>query len=168
MCDPVSLAVATAAVGTVQAGASFAGANRAADDNLHAANRTNASGFNALELRRTQQDAQHSEDTVTALIEQTAARGRISASASALGSDAGTIAAQSNAADFGTGRALAIGNLNAQNASQDVARAKEDNNTRRVNQISQVRRGSPLSLALGISSAALSGANTYASTGGQF
>lgn len=168
MCDPVSLGIAAAAVGAVGAGASFAGANRAADDNLHAANRTAASSFNALETRRTQQDAQHSEDSVTALIDAAAARGRISASASDFGGDASTITQQVNAADFGTGRVLAIGNLNAQNAAKDIASAKNDNETRRVNQIGAVKGASPLSLALGISSAALSGANTYSSAGGRF
>lgn len=168
MCDPVSIGVATAAVGAASSGLSFAGANRAADDARHGANLTYASTYNATERRRVQQEAQYSEDTVSNIIEATAARGRIAASASSMGLDQASTTQATNAADFAAGRSQSILDLNAQSAAGDIEQARQGANIERTNRLKANPDQSPLVLALGIAKAGLSGAGAYSSAGGKF
>lgn len=158
MCDPVSLASATWAVSQVATVAQYVGGQRRADDQLHAANRTFAQQNNEAALQRTQVDARQSEDSVDALIKAQVAQGRISASAAALGSDAATVAQQSNAADFDIGRGLTLANANADNTRLGIQQGLAVGEQQRQNTIGNIQAPGPLSLALGIVQNNLQGA----------
>jgi hypothetical protein len=115
MCDPVTIAVTTAAVSAASSIMGFEGADAACPtQNANAANATYANSYNALEEQRGQIDAQASENSVSALIDRVKAHGAISASASSMGTGGATSKELANAADFDAGRSLSIENLNSQ------------------------------------------------------
>ncbi len=158
MCDPITIAAVTTAVAQVATTAQYVGGQRRADDQLHAANRTYAQQVNEASTQRTQINARQSEDSVDALIASNAARGRISASAGALGSDAATTAQQANASDFDIGRGLSIATANADNARMGVQQSLQVGDLQRQNTIENIAKPGPLSLVLGIVQNNLQGA----------
>lgn len=168
MCDPVSMAVATTATSAASSYMGFAGQNQAAAANETAANLGYANSINGLNTQATQIDKQQSENTVTALINSVAARGRISAAASSQGMGGSTTAAQENAAEFASGRQLSIEDLNSQQERVQNANQRSGADLQRRSQIASVQPASTLSLVLGVANSALKGANQFSQSGGQF
>lgn len=168
MCDPVSIAVTTAAVSALSTTVGFIGQRQAAKANEQAANVSAAQQHNELGQRAVQVDAQQSENTVNALIERAAGQGAISASASAFNTGVSTTTQRSNAADFALGRSLSIEDLNSENQRQQIGNEHTGVELERVSQINSVQKPGALSLALGIGEAGLKGANAYSNAGGKF
>jgi len=166
MCNPMFLAAASTAIGVVRAGAEYVGGRKLASAQELAVNQTAAEQSNVLARRDVQIGAQASEDRVNAIINAVAAQGRISASASSMGSDAATVAQMSNAEAFKAGRGASIQDLNTQNALAENQQARRNNELERVSKINTIQKPTPLSLVLGIAQAGLQGANTYYATGG--
>lgn len=168
MCDPISLAAATTAVGSASSVLGFAGQNQAAQANKTAANLAYANTGNQVAVRGAQIDQQQSENTVQAMIDRVTAQGRISASASSMGGDAATTARTENAADFASGRSLSLEDVNSQNQRIGNAQTMTNAFYTRQSQENQVLPGNPLSLALGLAKAGLGGASAFGKLGGQF
>lgn len=168
MCDPVSLGIAAATVGSASAIMGFQGANQMSHENANAANLTQAVNYNALAEQGAQVDAQQSENSVSALIERAKAGGAISASASASGSSGATATALANASDNQVGRALSIEDLNSANQRLQIQNQVISGDVQRKNKIASVPAGNPLSLVLGIAKAGLEGSSAYTSAGGKF
>lgn len=148
MCDPVSLAVAAGTVSQAKNVLGFLGGQQAYNANRNAAYSTYGTTYNTLQQQEGQIDAQQSENTTSALIKGIAAQGRISASASSLGGDAASTAAQSGAADFDVGRGLSIQDLNSENQRVQNAAELTGAAIKRDSQINQVAKPSALGLAV--------------------
>lgn len=168
MCDPISLASAGTAVAGGKSILSFLGQNAASAANTRAANLSYANTSNQLAQRSSQIDAQESQNTVQAMIDRVTAQGRISASASSMGSDTATTTREGSAANFSVGRALGIEDTNSQNQRQDVGNQLDNAFYARQTQENQVLPGNPISLALGLGGDAVGGAGDYLKLGGQF
>jgi hypothetical protein len=168
MCDPVTIAVTTAAVSAASSIMGFEGATQQSHQNANAANATYANTYNALEEQRGQIDAQASENSVSALIDRVKAQGAISASASSMGTGGATSKELANAADFDAGRSLSIENLNTQGQRLQVQNQLGAADITRRNKIASMPAPSPLSLVLGLAKAGLQGAGGYEQAGGKF
>jgi hypothetical protein len=168
MCDPVSIAVTTAAVGAASSYMGFQGATQQAHANANAANLQASSTYNALGEQEGQIDAQQSENTVSALIDRAKAQGSISASASSFGTGGSTTTALANAADNEAGRALSVEDLNSQSQRLQVQNQLQGADITRRNKIASMPAPSPLTLVLGMAKAGLQGTSAYTSAGGRF
>lgn len=168
MCDPMSLAIASAATTAASATLSFVGQNEAYRANEAAAVKTYANTYNELGVRNTQIDAQQSENTLEALINRQVLRGRISASASSMGATGDAATIQAAQADNQVGRALSIENLTSDERRVQQGFALNAAGIERQSSINSKQPGSLASLALGFSDAALGGARTYHDLGGTF
>lgn len=168
MCDPVTIALSTAAVAAATTGLSYAGQQQRAASTAQAANLNFANNSNALGAQATQVDEQHSENALSTIIEGAKNAGRISAGASSLSLGASSTAGQENANDVDIGRSLAIGDLNQQNKDLQIGMDVQSAGVARQSQIAQAPPPSLASLVVGLGDAAVKGANTYASVGGKF
>jgi len=161
LCDPVSLTAMTFATGAAKSVLGFIGQNQAAEANKQAANAAFANTSNSLAEQRVQIDRQQSENTVSAMINAAANRGKVSASASSMGADAATTTQLVNAGNFDVGRALSIADTNSESMRIRNSQDLTDANIKRQSQINQVLPQSPLELALNLSGNAISSAGDY-------
>lgn len=168
MCDPVTIAVSALAVSTLTTAVGFVGQNQAADANRKAANMSAANSYNDLGNKGVQIDAQNSENNLSSIINAHAAKGAISASASAFGTGEASTAQLANAADYAAGRSASISQLNANNQRLQLGSDSAGVDIQRQAQIASKQGGSGLSLALGFAGDALGAAGTYHDLGGKF
>lgn len=125
----------------------FLGQGAAYKANVQAAKVGFANSYDIEQTRRVQIDQQESENTVSAMINAAAARGRISASASSMGADAATTTQQINAADVDVGRNLGLEDVNSQNQRIQSAQNLTNASLKEQSQINSVAK--PNLLALG-------------------
>lgn len=168
MCDPLSIALTTAAVSAGSATLGFSAEKQQAAGARAAAGQNFALAYNADADRNVQISAQKSENTVDALIAKAQAQGRISASAGSLGIADATVAAQSNAAGFDIGRQASINDLNSQNQGAEVLRDISGAEASRQAKIKANQGPGYLQLVFGLAKAGLQGAGAYTSAGGSF
>lgn len=169
MCDPVTaLAVVSTATAAASSVASFVGQGQKYGQNEIAANLAYASNQNVDAQKATQVDQQQSQNTLEAAIARAKGLGRVSASASSMGADAASTAADVQGVDFSVGRQLGVENINASNSRLQIANDETGNWFRKQSQINSVEQASPAALGIGLAGDALSGATTYAKLGGRF
>lgn len=161
MCDPVTIGIATAAIGVGQAVSSYVGQNQRAAANTKAANMNYAGQVGAINKQDAQLQQEHSEQSFDTALTQLKAKGDIAASAGDMGLSSGSLVSQVNAAMFGVGRQNAVEQTNFDNQRAQLASSKYNAAVARNNQIAQVPKASTASLVLGIGSAALQGDNAY-------
>jgi hypothetical protein len=166
MCDPVTLAAATFAVTATSSIVGFQGAQQAAKANELAANITAGQSANELGRRATEIDAAQGQNTFNSIVEQAKAQGRISASASDMGTGAAVTQTLQNQSANEIGRAAAVDELNSRNQRLQLGDMRMRSEFDRQSQINSVPTPSPLSLALGIAQAGVSSVDTYTSLGG--
>ncbi len=167
MCDPVTLTAATFAISATSAIVGFQGAQQAADANERAANVTAAQTANELGRRATEIDAAQGQNTFNSLVERAKAAGRISASASDLGTGAAVTQTLQNQSANEIGRAASVDQLNSRNQRLQLGDMRTRSEFDRISQINSVPAPSPLSLALGIAEAGVSSLGTYSDLGGR-
>lgn len=166
MCDPVSMAVVGSSLGASQSILGFAGQNQAHSQAVQAADASYANTSNSLQTQETQIDRQQSENTVTAMINAAANRGKVSASASSMGADGATTTQLVNAGNFDVGRALSIADQNSESLRQRNSQDLTDANIKRQSAINAVPDGSIAGLLTGIAGAGIAGAGTALKLGG--
>jgi len=166
MCDPVTIAVATFAVSSASAIAGFVGQQKAADANERAANVTYAQTSNELGRRATEIDAAQGQSTFNSIVERAQAQGRISASASDMGTGVAVTQTLQNQSANEIGRTASVDELNSRNQRLQLGDMRTRSEFDRVSQINSVPRPSPLSLVLGITKSALSAGSSYQQAGG--
>lgn len=168
MCPPaLAIAAAQFAIGTASEVMGYLGQKQAYSTNERAARMGYAENINTLNQRQSEIDASQSEHAVDALIAQARSAGRISASMSALSSDAQTAQGMQQSASGEIQRARAI-----QDANSDAQRAQTRAESRgaslsRDNQIRSVPKANLAATLLNIGGQALKATGTYAGLGGQ-
>lgn len=168
MCDPVSIAAATAVISTASATMGFVGQQQQYKSNAQMANITAANTYNGQQEQSAQIDAQQSENTVNAIVQRAQGEGVISAHAGAFGLSGSTTSRLSNAVDFASGRQLSVEDLNSSDQRLQMQNVMVGTDLTRQAQINSVAQADPLSLALGVAKAGLSGTSAYTSAGGKF
>lgn len=161
MCDPVSIGIATFALGTAQAVSTHVGMNAAYEANRQAANYNYARDVEAANRQDSQLQQEHSQQVLDTAIAGLKARGDISASAADMGLAPSSISHQINAAMFGLGRQATIEDKNFSNQRIEIANSRTDADIKRQSQINSKSKSNAAMLALGIGSSALQGVNSY-------
>lgn len=161
MCDPVSIGIATFALGATQAVATHVGMNQQYEANRQAANYNYAREQEAINRQYSQLQQEHSQQVLDTAITALKARGDISASAADMGLAPTSISHQLNASMFGLGREATIQDKNFQNQRVEIANSRTDAELKRQNQINSKPRSNAAMLALGIGNSALQGFNSY-------
>ena len=159
MCDPVSIGIATFALGSAQAITSHIGQNQAYKANEQAANYNYARENEAVMRQSVQLDKEQSESAFDTAIAGIRAEGDIVASASDRGLGSSSIAQQLNASMFGLGRQATIEDANFRTQRGNLASSRTDAELRRQSQINSKTKSGALNLALGIGGAGLQGFN---------
>lgn len=167
MCGPIAIAATTFAVSAASQIVGFIGQKRASEANERAANIGYAQAQNELGRRATEIDAAEGQSTFNSIVERAQAAGRISASASDMGTGAAVTQTLSNQSANEIGRAAAIDQLNSRNQRLQLGDLRTRAEFDRVSQINAVPRPSALSLALGITQSALQAGSAYSSAGGR-
>lgn len=168
MCDPVTLAVATFAVGAGQQITQYMGEQAAYKANKVAANLNYANQSDIIGQKKVQLDQEHSEKAVDTAIATVKAQGEVSASAATLGMSSASIVGALNADMFGIGRQFSTETANDQNQRLQLSNEQRGAAISRESQIMQVSKPGLLDLGLGIASSALKGASAYSTAGGKF
>lgn len=161
MCDPLSIGIATFALGSAQAVTSHIGQNQAYKANEKAANLNYAREQEAIGRQAVLVDKEQSETAFDTAIATAQAEGDIAVSASERGLGASSISQQLNAAMFGIGRQATMEDANFSTQRQNLAESRTDAELKRQSQINSKQKSGALSLVLGIGSAGLQGANAY-------
>lgn len=159
MCDPVSIGIATATLGTLSSISEYVGQNQAAKSNQEAANYNFAREREAIGKQGVQLDRENSEAAFDTAITTAGERGRIVASASESGLAPASISQQLNASMFGIGRNRTVEETNFTARRNSLADSRVDAAIKRDSQIASMPRASVASLVIGIGKSALSGAN---------
>lgn len=136
----------------------FAGQQQAHAQAVQAADASYANTSNSLQTQETQIDRQQSENTVTAMINAAANRGKVSASASSMGADGATTTQLVNAGNFDVGRALSIADQNSESLRQRNSQDLTDANIKRQSTINATPSPSPIGLLASITGAGIQGA----------
>lgn len=161
MCDPISIGVATFALGSAQAITSHIGQNRAYKANEQAANYNYARENEAIQRQGVLVDKEQSEAAFDTAIAQMRSEGDIVASATDRGLGSSSIAQQLNASMFGLGRQATAEQQNFDTQRSNLSSSRTDAELKRQSQINSVQKSGTLSLILGIGSAGLQGVNAY-------
>lgn len=168
MCDPITIAAATFAVGAAQQVSQYAGEKQAYAANKTAANLNFANQQDILGQKRVQLDQQRSENALDTAIATVKAQGSVAASAASMGMSSASIVGALNADMFGIGRQYSAEQTNDQNQRLQLANESRGAAISRESQIMQVSKPGLADLALGIGGAALKGASAYSTAGGKF
>jgi hypothetical protein len=168
MCDPMTIALTTAAVSATSSVLGFDGQQQASEANAHLANQQAANQYNSLEAQRGQIDASQSENTVSAIVDRASREGAISAHAGTFGLGGSTAGRLENAAAFDVGRSLSIQNLNAQSQRGQNAADLTGSRLEQQTRINSMPKPSALGLVLGVAKAGLQGTGAYMNAGGTF
>jgi hypothetical protein len=158
MCGPIAIAAATFAVSAASQIAGFIGQKQASEANERAANISYGQSENELGRRAAEIDAAEGQNTFNSIVERAQAAGRISASASDMGTGAAVTQTVSNQSANEIGRAAAVDQLNSRNQRLQIG----DMRTR-----ASFDRPSALSLVLGLAGSALGAGKTYSDLGGR-
>ena len=161
MCDPVSIGIATFALGTTQAVATHAGMSQQYEANKLAANYNYAREQEAISRQDVQLQQEHSQQVLDTAIAALKARGDISASAADMGLAPSSISHQLNAGMFGLGREATIQDKNFQNQRTELANSRTDAALKRQNQINSKPKSNAATLALGVANSGLQAVNSY-------
>lgn len=161
MCDPITIAAATFALGTTQAVAQHIGTNNIYEANRQASNYNFARETEAINRQDSQLQQERSQQAMDTAIATLKAQGDISASAGDMGLSGTSIARQINASMFGIGRQATTEEINFRNQRVELASSRTDAEIRRQSQINSKPRSSVGMLALGIGEAGLSATNAY-------
>lgn len=167
MCDPMTMAAATFAVGAVQQVTQYAGEKQAYSANKVAANLNYANQSDILGQKRVELDQQKSENALDTAIATVQAQGSVAASAASLGMSSASIVGALHADMFGIGRQAGAENTNDQNQRLQLANEQRGADLTRVSQIASVSKPGLLDLGLGIGAAALKSVGTYSTLGGK-
>lgn len=166
MCDPISLAVTSAALGIGQAASQFQGEQNAHKSNEVAANLNYAQQFNTEQAKATQIDANTSATSFDSAITAAQAKGRIAASAADSGMGGSSLTQNLNASLFGIGRQDSVSQFNDQSQRNQLGSDLTGAEISRRAQIARVPNPTGASLVLGIGKGVMSGFSTYAGAGG--
>lgn len=159
MCDPVSIGIATFALGTAQTVSTYVGMNQQYEANRQAANYNFAREREAINRQDSQLQQERSQQVLDTAIAGLKARGDISASAADMDLAPSSISHQLNAAMFGLGRQATIEEKNFRNQRTELSSNRTDAELRRQSQINSKAKSNVAMLALGVGNAALSGVN---------
>lgn len=168
MCGPLAIAATTFAVSAASSIVGFIGQRQASEANERAANISFGQSENELGRRAAEIDAAEGQNTFNSIVERAQAAGRISASASDMGTGSATTTTLSSQSANEIGRSAAIDQLNSRNQRLQLGDMRTRAEFDRVSQINSVPRPRALSLVLGIAGAAASAGGTYADLGGRF
>lgn len=168
MCDPVSIGLATFAVGAAQQGVEFLGERQAYKANKVAANLNYANQSDIISQKRVQLDQEHSENALDTAIATVKAQGSVAASAASMGMSSASIVGALNADMFGIGRQAGAEQANDNNQRLQLANEARGAAISRESQIMSVAKPGLLNLGIGFASSALKGAGAYSTAGGKF
>ena len=168
MCDPITIAAATFAVGAGQAVSGYFGAQEAYKANKQAANLSAAYQHDVIQQKSIQLDQEKSEKALDTAIATVRAQGQVAASASAMGVAPSSIVGAINADMFGIGRQAMADETNDRNARLQLSNELRGAEIERVSKINSVAKPGVLDLALGIAGAGLKGVDAYSTAGGKF
>lgn len=166
MCDPVTMAAVTFAVGAGQAVMSHVGQNQAYAANKTAANLNYAQDRQAVGAQAVELDQERSEKALDTAVSTVKAQGEVSASAADMGLSSGSLIHAINADMFGIGRQEMSDLTNDQNSRLQLSRQLEGASITRQTTINSMRKSSGLDLILGVAKAGVSAAGAYNSAGG--
>lgn len=161
MCDPVSIGIATFALGATEAVSTHIGTNRAYEANRQASNYNYAREADAIARQDNQLQQEHSQQVLDTAIASLRSQGSIAASASDMGLSGGTLVQQINAGMFGLGREASIQDRNFNNQRVELANSLTDAELKRQNQINSMSKSNFAQLALGVSKAGLQAVGSY-------
>lgn len=161
MCDPLSIGIATFALGATEAVSSYGGTNQAYEANRVASNFNYARDLEAVGRQDNQLQQERSQQVLDTAIAGLKARGDISASAADLGLAPTSISQQLNASMFGLGRSASIEDRNFKNQRTELANSRTDAEVRRQSQVNSRSQASVASLALGVGKAGLQAAGSF-------
>lgn len=167
MCDPVSMAVATFAVGAGQTIAQYEGDKAAYNVNKTMANLNYANTSNVIVDKRVQLDEAKSENAVDTAIASIKAQGEVAAGAASMGLSGASISHALNADAFGIGRQWEAQDVNDQNQRLQLANEQYGAAISRESQIASKSKPGVLNLALGLGGDALKAAGAYTTAGGK-
>jgi len=108
MCDPVSIGIATFALGATQSVMQHVGTNKAFEANQEASNLSYAQESNAIARQEAQTDRAYSENVLDTAITTLKAQGEVAAGASQQGLASSSIVRAINADMFGIGRQATV------------------------------------------------------------
>lgn len=161
MCDPMTLAIATAALGVGESVSQYVGMNQQYEVNRQASNYNYARDREAINRQDVQLQEQNSQNVFETAIAAAQARGAVAVSAAEQGLGVPSIAGRLNAEMFGLGKQATTDQINFTNQRQELASNRTDAEIKRQNQINSKQKGSPLSLILGVGKAVVGGASDY-------
>jgi len=161
MCDPVSLGIATAAMAATQSVASYVGMQQAYSANVEAANLGYANTQNSLMQENRQAGDKFSQQSLDSAIAAAKSQGQIANVESIQGGASSSVIQNINASMFGIGRQTAAEGANYADTREQIMQGNVDSQLKRESQINSVPQANPVSLILGLGSAAASGASTY-------
>lgn len=167
MCDPITMAAATFAVGAGQAISSYVGQKQAYKANVVASNLNFANQYNIEQQKHGELDQQKSENAFDTAIATVRAQGSVAAGAASMGLSQGSIVQALNADSFGIGRQAGAEDTNDANQRVQLSNELQGADIERQSQISKVSKPGLADLALGIGAAGLKGASAYTSAGGK-
>jgi hypothetical protein len=167
MCDPLSIAAVTFAVGAGQQVSQYVGEKQAYSANKTAANLNFANQHDILQQKHIQLDQQNSENALDTAIATVKAQGEVAASAASLGMSSSSIVGALNADMFGIGRQYSAEQTNDQNQRVQLANESRGAEIARNSQIMSVSKPEPPTSAWASEAAALKGAGAYTTAGGK-
>jgi len=161
MCDPVSIGIATFALGATEAVSQHVGQNALYKANKQASNYNYAREVEAIGRQDSQLQQEHSQQVLDTAIAALKSQGAIAASASDMGLARGSILQQVNASMFGLGRDASAQERNFTNQRIEIANSRTDAELKRQNQINSVSKSNFAQLALGIGKAGVQAFGSY-------
>lgn len=168
MCNPILLAITTAAFSVGSSYVAYQGQKQQAEAAQQAANLNAAQQNNVLSQKSSQTESQASEKNFEDTIQGVRKEGMIVASASERGLDATSATQLTGVNAFEVGRVHSIEEANLQDQRQQLSNEGTGIELTRESTIAANQGPNPLSLALGIGSGVLSGFgayNTYSNPG---
>lgn len=168
MCDPISLGVASTALGIGSAVSEYTGGQAAYKANKQQANLQFANTSNTISTQANQLSQQESDNALKTAILSAQTEGRIANSAADRGVGGSSLVQAINAGMFGIGVNASNDSQNITNERQQLSENLSGAGITRQSQINSVTRPNDLSLLLGIGKAGLQGASTFAGVGGKF
>lgn len=167
MCDPLTLAAISTAVGVASSVGQYEGQKDLRHSTVLAANEQYAQTYNAVEAEAGQTNVQQSEADVTNAATAAQRFGRIAASASSIGLGATTGGSLETAAGVTSAREKAITDINATFQRQQEGNELEGANLRRTSTINSVPAPNGLTLLTSLGGSLLQGASSYYAAGGK-
>lgn len=168
MCDPLTLAAASAALTATQQVAQFQAANVQADEAIAAANINFANDFTALSQQQAEAERRDAEASFDRAIQFAQSQGRLATAAVDSGLSGRNIGQLLRADAFAAGRADSIAQVNSDLETNQRRRQLAGLERGRSEQVraAELSRPTALSAVIGLGQAGLQGANTFFALGG--